>query len=250
MIATAPGWQRLPVEGVETWAFGYTRGQAHRNPWIDFPGCATDALVLLHGSCLAAGLAADGGYFPFTPAEIPPCGYLALGHHHRPVQMQRFPLAIYAGSPEPFAPEVTPACVYSVTMNGADVSAEPIDVATRRHRLTRVDVTGQTAAYIWDQALASAGVNDVLCLQLAGMLAAEESLDLAALRAELSARCFAVDVDTRELLLPPEHSTDGVAGALYALVAARQSALPTDDPVQTRLAHAFRYAALALEGKL
>lgn len=248
-IVRKAGWQRVPFPGIELWAFGYARGEAHRNLWSDFPGCSPEALLVAHAACLAPGLAAEAGYFPFTPADVPPCAYLALGHHHRSAQVA--PCAWYAGSPEPLEAEISPACALLVTLHGANATVEPLDVATRRHRTLTLSVSGRSAAEIWDEALAVASIDHLLTLRLTGMLAATESLDVAALRAELSARSFAVELLTDDLLLPLDDSAgEGVLGALQALGRARLAALPPESAERAQVARAVRYAALALEGKL
>lgn len=251
IIAAKPGWQRVPLDGPELWAFGYALGGAHNNPWRDFPGCGGDALLVLHASCLSSGMASEAGYYPFTPADIPACAYLALGHHHRSVSMNSTPAAWYAGSPEPLEAEVTPAVALSVTLDGGTANVEPLDVATRRHRLVSLEVTGLTGEDIWERAQALAETDHLLTLRLTGMLEAAESLDLAALQADLSARCFAAEVEAKEMYLPVEASeAGGVMGVLREMARARLAALATDDPERRRLEQAVRYAALALEGKL
>ena len=249
LVAAQPGWQRLPVKDIETWAFGYARGEAHRNPWRDFPGCGTDALLVLHAACLGAGLAAAAGYYPFTVDDIPACGYLALGHHHRPAQVSRAPMAWYAGAPEPLEAEIEPAVALHVTRGGAAV--EPLRLSTRRHRLVELEVSGLSAEAIWDRALAAAAVDDLLTLKLTGVLEVAASLDLSALRAELSARCFGVELQAEHVQLPADIPAGGVLGALGALTHRRLETLPADDAEgRARLERAMRYAALALEGKL
>jgi DNA repair exonuclease SbcCD nuclease subunit len=250
-VATEAGWQRMPSGGPEMWAFGYTRGATHRSPWEQFPGCGHDAVLLLHAACLAPGLASEANYYPFTPSQIPACAYLALGHHHRAVQVSRHPLAWYAGTPEPLEPEVTPAAALLVRLDDPAVTVEPLDVATRRHRLVTLEVTGLTGADIWDRALSAANRDDLLTLRLTGMLAATESLEIAALQAELSARAFAAQVLADEMYLPAEAATgDGALAAVYQLARARLRDLPDADPGRARVEQAVRYAALALEGRL
>lgn len=250
-LAAAPGWQRVPLAGLEVWSFGYACGEAHRNPWADFPGCGADALIALHAACLSADLVKDAGYYPFTPADIPACAYLALGHHHRSGQVNRVPLAWYAGAPEPLEAEVTPPAVLRVTLNGAATEVEPLHLATRRHRLATLEVSGLTAEAIWERALAEAAVDDLLTLKLTGVLDASTSLDLPSLRTELSAHCFGIELITDQLHLPADTSTaNGVLGAVHEITRCRLEALPADDPQRARLAYALRYAALALEGKL
>lgn len=250
-VANQPGWQQLEIDGQEVWAFGYTRGAAHRNPWADFPGCSAEALLVLHAACLGAGLAADASYFPFTPSDIPPCAYLALGHHHRQVQMSNAPQAWYPGSPEPLEPEVTPATALLVTLDGATAGVDRLNIATRRHRLVTLKVAGLTGNEIWDRALAEAAADDLLYLKLTGMLDATAALDLNALQADLSARSFAVELDTTQLHLPIEAGeAEGVMGALQAIAGQRLAALSADDPQRARLERAVRYAALALDGRL
>ncbi len=248
-VARTPGWQRIPLDGPETWAFGYARDAAHASPWDNFPGCAPDALLALHAACLAPGLAADAGYYPFTPAEIPPCAYLALGHHHRAAQVA--PTAWYAGTPEPLEAEISPATALLVTLDGAAAPLEPLGVATRSHRAVTVDVTGLSAEEIWARALDAPTADDLLTFTLTGLLPAETALDLAALQRELSPRCFALELRTDGLHLPGTAAdAGGVLGALARLARAREDGLPADDPQRARLARAVRYAALALEGKL
>lgn len=248
-IATVPGWQRLPFDR-ELWAFGYTLGDAHRHPWQDFPGSA-EAIVLLHAACLAPGLATDAGYYAFTPAEIPPCAYLALGHHHRACALRTHPPAWYAGAPEPLEAQEEPAATLLVTL-GTETRVEPLALATRRHRLRTLEVQGLSAEEIWTRALAEVFPDDLLTLRLSGVLDPAEPLDLIALQAELDVRCFAGEVDARGLLLPSTLAAqaDGVLGALYAEAAARHAALSPDDPARPRLERAVRYAVLALEGRL
>lgn len=248
-VINTPGWQRVPLDGPECWAFGYARGAAHRNLWADFPGCGAHAVLAAHAACLAPGLAADANYFPFSPHEIPACAYLALGHHHRPAQLTSH--AWYAGSPEPLEAEVTPAAALLVTVDGPAATVEPVDVATRRHRLATLDVSGRTAADVWDAALAVASVDDLLTLRLTGMLDAAESLDLLAMRTELSARCFAVDIETDTLRLPLDLTAgEGVLGALLAVGRDKLANLPAGSPERATAEQALRYAVLALEGKL
>lgn len=249
-IATQPGWQRMPAD-VELWAFGYARGAAHASPWAQFPGCAADAVLALHASCLAPGLAVDAGYFPFSPPEIPPCGYLALGHHHRAAQVNHQPVAWYAGSPEPLAPEVTPAAVLQVALHGGVATVTPQDVTTRHHRLVTLDVSGCTGEEIWERALAVSAPDDLLTLQLVGLLELTTDLDIAALQNELSARYFAAEVQADDLCLPNEAPhAEGALAALHALAHARLRNLAADDPQRIRVQRALRYAALALEGRL
>jgi 3',5'-cyclic AMP phosphodiesterase CpdA len=237
-VARDPGWQRVPIDGPETWAFGYARGSAHQSPWRDFPGAALDALLVLHAACGTA----DGSYYPFTPAEIPPCGYLALGHAHR--QTRVAPAAWYAGTPEPLEAELTPAAALLVT----DGVAEPLTVATRRHRAVTLDATGCSADELWARALAAPAADDLLTLTLTGLL--EADLDLIALQRELAPRCFALELRTDDLHHPLPADAEGVLGALVRLAAAREDALPPGDAGRARLARAARLAALALEGKL
>ena len=251
MRAGQPGWQRMPVDEYEVWAFGYARGEAHRSPWEHFPGCGAEALLALHAACLAPGLEADAGYYPFTPRDIPACAYLALGHHHRALQVARNPVAWYAGSPEPLEPEMTPAAVLRVKISGGAAEVEPLDLATRHHRLAMLEVTGLAAGEIWDRALSQASADDLLLLKLTGMLAPDESLDLSALRAELSARCFAVEVNADEMTLPTDlDAAEGARAALYRMARQQMDALPPAHPQRRRLEQAVRYAALALEGRL
>lgn len=250
-VATAPGWQCIAGFGPEIWTFGYARGAAHLNPWREFPGCASDALLVLHAACLAPGLAADAGYYPFTPRDIPTCGYLALGHHHRCAHIAHASPTWYAGSPEPLDAETTQASALLISLDGVATTVEPLDVATRRHRLVALDVTGLDSDDIWERALAQAAADDLLTLNLSGLLDATESLDLPALRAELSARCFAVVVNDADLHLPPTRDThNGVLGTLHGIGSARLQALPPDDPQRAHIERAIRYAALALEGRL
>lgn len=251
LLASTPGWQRMPVADREVWAFGYSSGEAHRSPWQDFPGCGPQALLLLHAACLAPGLAAGAGYFPFTPASIPACAYLALGHHHRPAQVQRAPVAWYAGAPEPLEADETPPAVLHVTLDGAAASVEPLALATRRHRLISLEVTGLSVEEIWERALAHADTENLLTLKLTGVPNAASSLELPVLRAELAARCFGITLLTRELLPPLALAAEeGVLGVLRQMTSARLDALPEDDAQRARLLNAFTYAALALEGKL
>ncbi len=249
-VAAAPGWQRIPLDGPETWAFGYARGGAHRSPWTDFPGCGPEALLALHAACLAPGLAAAGSAYPFTPAEIPPCAYLALGHHHRHAQVARAPLACYAGAPEPLEAETetTPATALLVTLDGGTATAAPIPVATRRHRRATLDVTGLTAAAVWERALAVASPDDLLTLELTGTLDAGVELDVTALRGELNGRCFAAEVRAALAFSTDWEGAEGVMAALREAVAARQARSSPD--AQARLARAAHYAARALEGTL
>jgi DNA repair exonuclease SbcCD nuclease subunit len=248
-VAAQSGWQRLALDGPETWAFGYARGAAHQSPWPAFPGCAHDALLMLHAACLAPGLAADASYYPFTPNDIPPCAYLALGHHHRPLRVNAMPCAWYAGAPEPLEAEVTPAAVQLVTLTGTDAVVEPLDLATRHHRLATIAVDGLTAEEIWQRALAAANQDDLLTLRLTGLLDAGEMLDSLALAADLSSRCFAAEVDIAELHLPHAAAEgEGVLGALHALAQQRMQTVAGDE--RLRLERAVRYAALALEDKL
>jgi len=250
LVASTPGWQRLQVANAEVWAFGYTRGEAHCSPWTAFPGCSDDALLLLHAACLGPGLAEDAGYYPFTPAAIPTCGYLALGHHHRAVQVSRSPVGWYAGAPEPLEAEITAPAVLRVALDGA-TTVEPLQLATRRHRLVTLEVNGLTAAEIWDRTLAAAAVDDLLTLKLSGVLPATESLDLPALQAELSAHCFGIELVTRELHLAADLPlSGGILGTLHEIARRRADKLPAGDPGRARLDTALRYAALALEGKL
>ena len=250
-VASAPGWQRVAIDGPELWAFGYTRGAARQSPWREFPGCAGDAVLVLHAACLAPGLAEDAGYFPFAPHDIPPCGYLALGHHHRAAQVTRQPQAWYPGTPEPLEPEVTPAAALLVTLEGSRVSTEALPVATRRHRLVTLEVSGLDSDDIWERALAETAREDLLTLELTGVLAAREPLDLAALHVELSARSFAAVVRADRLLLPGEpDEAEGVAGIVQQLAAERLRALPPGSAERVRMERAVRYAVLALEGRL
>ncbi|MHB9023556.1 MAG: metallophosphoesterase family protein [Armatimonadota bacterium] len=246
-VANKPGWQRVEIDGPETWAFGYTKGEAHRNPWQDFPGCSAEALLVLHAACLGAVLASEAGYFPFSPPDIPPCAYLALGHHHRPAQVGRSPLGWYAGAPEPLEAEVVAPAVLSVTLNKGGAEVEALDLTTRHHRLVSLDVTGLSAEEIWDRSLASVNTDDLLTLQVRGLLEPDVPLDLSRLRDELNPRCFAAQVDAEELLLPSDlSSASGVKGALLEIARARLA----DAPDRPRLERALRYAMLALEGKL
>lgn len=249
-VAVQAGWQRIPIDDYEVWAFGYACGAAHRSPWTAFPGCGDDALLVLHAACLAPGLAVETGYYPFTPAEIPPCGYLALGHHHRAAQVSRTPVAWYAGSPEPLEPETTSSAVLQVRMERGTATVEQLDLATRHHRQVTLDVTGLPAEAIWDRALASAAVDDLLLLQLTGILEPSVPLDINALRSELSARCFAAELSTRELYLPEQPGGEGVMGTLQRLAQGKLADLSVDDPQRARLERALRYAAMALEGRL
>ncbi|HEY3376144.1 MAG TPA: DNA repair exonuclease [Armatimonadota bacterium] len=248
LVAAQSGWQRLAITDYEVWAFGYARGAAHDSPWATFPGCGRKALLALHAACLAPGLAADANYHPFTPTEIPPCSYLALGHHHRAVQVSRTPVAWYAGTPEPLEAEVTVAQALRVTLDAGGANVTPVDVATRRHRLVTVDVAGLSADAIWDRALAAASADDLLTLRVVGMLEMSASLDLPALRAELSARCFAVELDSAAVLLPDAISGEGMFAVLQEVAQAR--AAQGDAAERARVARAVRYAALALEGRL
>ncbi|HEY3416354.1 MAG TPA: DNA repair exonuclease [Armatimonadota bacterium] len=246
-VANKPGWQRVELDGPETWAFGYTRGEAHRSPWQNFPGCSDEAVLVLHAACLGQVLASEAGYFPFSPPDIPACAYLALGHHHRPAQVNRSPLAWYAGSPEPLEAEAVAPAVLSVTLKST-VEVEPLDLTTRHHRLVSLDVTNLTAEEIWDRALAVVSTDDLLTLQVHGMLEPDEPLDLSRLRDELNTRCFAAEVAADALLLPPDLSTaTGVKGALLEITRERMA---EDDSERPRLERALRYALLALEGKL
>jgi len=249
-IATAPGWQRMAIDGAEVWAFGYVCGAAHRSAWREFPGCGDQALLALHAACLAPGLGAGAGYFSFTPREVPACGYLALGHHHRATQVGHVPLSWYAGTPEPLEPETTPAAALLVTL-GETPTVRPLPVATRRHRLMTLDVHGLDADDIWERALAEATEHDLLTLRLVGVLDPAELLDVPALRAELSVRCFAADIRTEELLLPETAmAAEGALGLVQALARARLAALEADSTERARWERAVRYAVLALEGRL
>ncbi|MHB9133166.1 MAG: metallophosphoesterase family protein [Armatimonadota bacterium] len=251
MVASAPGWQRMPVAEAEVWAFGYTRGEAHRSAWVDFPGCGADALLTLHAACLAPGLAADASYYPFSPGDIPACAYLALGHHHRPVQVAHGPLAWYAGSPEPLEAEAIPAAALLVTLDGKSTAVESLDVTTRHHQAVTLDVTGLTGGEIWERALAAVTPDDLLTLTLTGLLEPAELLDIAGLRTELSARCFAADVRAEKVQLPPDFANgEGVMGALQQIAQKRMQAIADDHIQQVRLERALRYAAAALEGRL
>lgn len=247
LLANLPGWQRVSFAGMEVWAFGYVTGTAHRSPWHGFAGCGKDALLVLHAACLAPGLATEAGYYSFSPQEIPRCAYCALGHHHRPAQVT--PQAWYAGTPEPLEAETVPATALLVTLDGG-ARVEQLPVASRRHRRVRLDVSGRTAEEIWDRALAEAAVEDLLALELHGVLDLTASLDLAALQAELSARTFAATVETDALLSPTEMALDGVSGMLLAVTRERLERLAADDLQCGRLERAMRYAALALEGRL
>lgn len=251
LIASQPGWQRMAVDGAEVWAFGYTRASAHESAWQQFPGCGTDAVLALHAACLSPGLAYDAGYYPFTPADIPPCGYLALGHHHQAVQVQRAPVAWYAGTPEPLEAEGAAPAVLRVTVDAGTTTVEPLEVATRRHRAETLDISGLSSEAIWDRALAAAATDDLLSLRLTGMLEAEATLDVAGMQAELSAKCFAVEIEADTVALPDDGVPgEGVPAVLYALTQERLAELEADDPQRTRLQRAYRYALLALEGRL
>jgi len=249
MVAAHSGWQRMPVESREVWAFGYATGEAHHSPWATFPGCGDDAVLLLHAACLSPGLADGAGYYAFSPTAIPPCAYLALGHHHRQAQVGL--AAWYCGAPEPLEPEVTPSSTLLVTLEKGTATVKPLPLATRHHSLATLDVTGLRAGDIWDRALGYATVDDLLTLRLTGMLDVAEAIDLTALRGELSARCFAVDVDASAVQLPVALTeAEGVMGALHAQARQRLADLPADDPQRTRIERAVRYAAMALEGTL
>lgn len=251
LVASTPGWQRISIADLEVWAFGYTCGEAHRSPWASFPGCGPRALLALHAACLGPGLATDAGYYPFTPADIPPCAYLALGHHHRQVQAAENPVAWYPGTPEPLEPEVVPAGVLRVEIDGSSTLVTPLALAARRHQAVTIDVTGLTADNIWDRALAASTPEDLLTLTLCGVLDASVALDLSALRAELTARCFAVDLRADAMHLPVDGTTgEGVLGTLYTIAHERLATLPADDPQRARVERAVRYAVLALEGRL
>lgn len=250
-VAEHAGWQRIKFPTVEAVAFGYTAGETHRSPWQTFPGCGSETLVALHAACLTAGLISDAGYFPFTAEEIPPCGYVALGHHHRAVQVSNNPLAWYAGPPEPLEPEVIRAAALLVNMDNAGASVTPYDVATRRHHQVTIDVNGRRVDDIWDRALAAAKSDDLLTLRLSGVLAPTEMLDITSLRAELSTRCFAAEVITDDLHLTADITAQtGVLGALQQLAGASLAELAPQDPQRVKIERAVRYAMLALEGKL
>lgn len=247
-VASQPGWQCIALDGPETWAFGYTRGTAHLSPWASFPGCGADALLALHAACLAPGLAADAGYYPFSPAAIPPCAYLALGHHHARAQVSHVPPAWYSGAPEPLEAETVPAAALLVTLEGSSAIVEPLPVATRRHRLATLDVTGLSAAEIWERALAAVDPDDLLTLELTGLPDFGVEVDLAELHAGLNAHCFAAEV-CGQLALPTDWaSAEGVLGALRDVVAARRA--PASPADQARLERAAHLAARALGGTL
>jgi DNA repair exonuclease SbcCD nuclease subunit len=251
IVAREAGWQRLDWAGPETWAFGYTTVDAHHGAWTAFPGCAPDALLLLHAACLAPGMANDAeGYYRFAPKEIPPCAYLALGHYHRPASVAATPPACYPGSPEALEAQEVDAEALLVTLDGASATAEPVSVAIRRHRLVTLDVTGLALDAILQRAQAGVQREDLITLTLTGILEPDVPLNTDELAASLGA--YHVKVDDRGLLLPlgEEAEAGGVMGVLREIAAAELAALPADDPQRTRYARAARLARLALEGRL
>ncbi len=249
-VAREPGWQSFTIGGREVWAFGYTTADAHLGAWERFPGCAPDAIIALHATCLMPGIG-DDRYYRFRPGEIPNCAYLALGHHHMSALVSPMPRACYSGSPEPLEPQEAESGALLVEIDGDDVMHMLLPMAMRRHREVTIDVTGRRTDEVYKLALASVSHDDLLTVRLTGLLNPDDPLDAGVLEAELEKDVFFARVDDRGLLIPMEvDDTGGVMGALMTIARREIAAVPEDDPQTVVLQRAARYAQLALEGKL
>jgi exonuclease SbcD len=250
-IASQPGWQRCDIGAQEVWAFGYTTADAHLGVWEQFPGCGASAILAAHASCLAPGLGDEGQYYRFAPGEIPPCAYLALGHHHRYAQVSRRPVACYCGSPEPLDAQEAQAVTLRVEVEDGESIVTPLALGARRHNQMTFDITGLSADDVYRRIEAALTADDLLTVRLTGLLDPDEPVDAGLLEAELGRDAFYVRVDDRQLLVPTEvGNAGGVMGSLLRIVHGALANVPPDHQEHARLLRAARYAQLALEGKL
>ncbi|HOF87550.1 MAG TPA: hypothetical protein PLZ36_05520, partial [Armatimonadota bacterium] len=224
---------------------------AHQGAWDAFPGCGASALLALHATCQTNGAADDERYYRFTPAAIPPCGYLALGHYHTYTPVSRAPQAAYSGAPEPLEAQDDEAVVLRVEMEDGECASAPLALGTRRHRQLTLEITGLSADDVYRRIQATLSAEDLVTVRLTGLLDPDDPVVGEAMEAELSREAFFLHIDDRQLLAPAEVGTaGGVMGSLLRITRDALAPVPADHPDRARLLRASRYAQLALEGKL
>jgi DNA repair exonuclease SbcCD nuclease subunit len=211
---------------------------------------------MAHGNMEIAGFVEDASR-PLRASEIDAlqADYVALGDWHALQDYSRPSVKVYyPGAPEPTTrSQEQTGHVLSVILGDHGVRVAPVPVGRVRCRAITQDVTNLDEGQLLSQLRAQAGADVLLSVQLRGMRAMQEYIDLAALQEALEASCYALQISDESTLMSGAISLDDfpenqVIGQFVRLMLAQLE--QSSDPDQRRVdEQALQLGVALLQGK-
>ncbi|MCC6456915.1 MAG: DNA repair exonuclease [Caldilineaceae bacterium] len=220
------------------------------------PDPCTWFVVMAHGNMEIPGFV-DAASRPLRASEIDAlqADYVALGDWHALQEYSRPGVKVYyPGAPEPTTrSQEQTGHVLSVTLNDQGVQVSPLRVGRVRCRTVSQDVTNLDEAQLLSQLRGQTGADLLLSIQLRGMRAMQEYIDLAALQESLEASCYALHISDESTLTADAIALDDfpenqVIGEFIRIMLAQIKQSP--DPDQRRIdEQALQVGVALLQGK-
>lgn len=258
-VFTEPKFESVVVNGVRVYGRAYVPGENAFPEGFQVEDPKAFNVLLFHGTDKTHTWE-EGEYCPFLPSQLKASGadYVALGHIHKPhTVMDRQPLAVYPGSPEPTRFGETGdrgGCLLSVSPR-KEIQLKRLKLAKRRYIEkqvgVKVDHSTDDLRKALTEALAAAAPEDVVRLTFAGELDPDTELPLDSWLQELTPQYFFLDLEDETTpgynlaVLKEQRSLQGKLVKKYADLS--QAATTEDE--RSLLREALSYALMALEGR-
>jgi exonuclease SbcD len=213
-------------------------------------------VVMAHGNMEIPGFI-DAASRPLRASEIDrlQADYVALGDWHAMQDYSRPTVKVfYPGAPEPTTrSQEQTGQVLRVTLDEQGVQVSPLRVGRIRCRTLNQEVTNLDEAQLLAQLRSQAGTDLLLTVQIKGMRAMQEYIDIAAIQEALAPSCYALHMTdestlTDDAISLSDFPENQVIGQFVRTLLTQMEA--TNDPQQQRInEQALQLGVALLQGK-